>query len=112
MEVVIQPELQARPDLADLARRASRWLEQAIGEPSARVKAVWGLQTDDRGRDVLELTLNDWTGSLAAQYSPEELQSEPRVSWRFIRQWGDLLQEYWHRRVRQYELQAAEAGEG
>jgi hypothetical protein len=112
MNIVIQPNLEAQPEFAEMARRASEWLPEAIGTPADRVKAVWGLRADEHGRPVLELTLVDWTGSLSGRYSPEELNSTLLARRRFIRQWGDLLQDYWHRREKQYELQDAESGEG
>lgn len=111
MDITIQPRLQENSQLADLARKASPLLPPAIGSPAARVKAIWDIAKDEHGRDMLELTLSDWTGSLTRRYSPEDFRDEPRLSWQFIRQWGDLLQNYSKRRIKEMELAFADTAE-
>jgi hypothetical protein len=108
-EIVIQPSLADEPELRAAIKRATPWLESAIGESANSVKAVWGLK-DQRGHKGLELTLEDWTGSISSFYAPDELDSEHHAYRRFYRQWGDLLQQYTRRQVERLRAEAAQSG--
>jgi hypothetical protein len=109
-EIKIQPSLAGEPELREAIQRATPWLERAIGEPANSVKAVWDLKQDEGGRKGLELTLEDWTGSVSSFYAPDELNSERQAYRRFYRQWGDLLQQYTRRQVERLRAEAAQSG--
>jgi hypothetical protein len=109
-EITIQPGLADEPELRQAIKRATPWLESAIGESANSVKAVWDLKQDERGRKGLELTLEDWTGSISSFYAPDELNSEHHAYRRFYRQWGDLLQQFTRRQVEKLRAEATQSG--
>src|SRR5271166_4929303 len=112
MKVHLLPELSKRKPLAGLVETATPVLEEAIGPPAARVTATWDFQPDDRGRPLIQLTLDDWSGQASARFAPEELQPPDRAYRRFYRLWGDLLQEASQRRVQALEAMVAQEQDG
>jgi len=81
-----------------LALQATQRLEEAIGPPAPRVSATWDLDEDERGRAAITLELADATESAKARFEPSELARDSnRTRLRFIRLWGDVLQEKSHR---------------
>ena len=46
---------------------------------------------DARGREVVELRVSDWTGSVGYRFAPGELADRNHMQYRLHRLWGDLL---------------------
>jgi len=107
MKVIYQPELAERKAFAEIAEAATPVLEQAIGAPAARVTATWGLRVDG-SRNLIRLTIADWSGQATAEFEPAELKV-PDPAWRkFLRLWGDLLQEVSERITRELKTVGTE----
>jgi hypothetical protein len=75
-----------------LLQQVTNQLEEILGPAAARVKAEWDRQTDAKGRLLFILSLTDWTGSVRADFAPDELRSADHLRYRLHRLWGDLLQ--------------------
>lgn len=103
MKTYIEPKLAENKVLKGIVEAASPILEHGIGEPASRVTATWSLESDNRSRPLLRLTLSDWAGKATGDFAPEELQPPERAYRRFYRLWGDLLQEVAQRKIQELE---------
>ncbi len=103
MQVQYRPELMAEPKLQEIVRSATPVLEEAIGPPASRVTVTWGLRQDESGRTLIQLRVADWSVEAAAEFAPKELQPPDSARRRFIRLWGDLLQEASRRQIQLLE---------
>lgn len=108
MKITYEPELARRSDLVEIAKAASVVVEQAIGPPAERVTATWGIQSDERGRANMELSIADWSGHATTRFRTEELQPPEQARLRFIRLWGDLLEQASKRLMQELETVGAE----
>jgi hypothetical protein len=88
----LSANLEARGDLAELARRADRVLMPMLLERSQTAKALWDVSRDRQGRDVLTLALTDPWGYAAGDFAPDELGNEENLRRRFDELIGDLIQ--------------------
>jgi hypothetical protein len=104
----LDPAIEANPDLLAAVRRANELLEVELGRSSGLVSASWKLLHDDRDRALLRLTISDWTGSVYAVFTPDDLKDAWKTQGRMIRLWGDLLQIRSHELLD--EMQAASSG--
>jgi hypothetical protein len=72
--------------------RANALLEAESGSSGGLVRAEWDLTQDERGRDLLTLTLSDYSGEVTTRLTPADLANAGLLRVRFHRLWGDLLQ--------------------
>jgi hypothetical protein len=87
-----------------LLQQATARLEEVVGSSAGQVQAEWNRTKDSRGRTIYTLRLSDWTGTVSADFAPDELQSSS-LRYRLLRLWGDLLQ------VRSHKLLEGLTGE-
>jgi hypothetical protein len=62
-----------------------------MGFSASRSKAEWILTHDNRKREIIELRVSDWTGSVGYRFAPDELFDREHIEYRLGRLWGDLL---------------------
>jgi hypothetical protein len=93
-----------------LLQQATKRLEEVLGSSAGQVKAEWDRTEDAKRRIIYTLRLSDWTGSVSAAFTPDELQSPSLMRYRFVRLWGDLLQVRSHKQLE--ELTGAGRQEG
>ena len=91
MPNTIRPEIEQRSDLGPAVQDASAYLQE-LGPSASQALAEWSLIQDERGRELINLRLSDWTGSVEYRFAPEELSSPAQIRRRLHRLWGDLLQ--------------------
>jgi len=91
MQTLIHPEIEGRSDLKTAIDRATELLAEEMGGSAATAKVEWTLKQDPRGRELLELRVSDWTGSVGYRFAPTELESRNHMQYRLHRLWGDLL---------------------
>ena len=84
-----------------LLQQATTRLEEVLGQHADEVKAEWDRGEDAKGRIVYTLRLSDWTGSVSASFTPEELQSPSHVRIRLYHLWGELLQVRSHKQLQE-----------
>jgi hypothetical protein len=99
MHVNVQEKIRNNPELASAVVQATNLLEAEVGQSNGSVTADWNLIRDDSGRNLIGLTLSDFTGSVAAQFTHDEIMQSPRVEGRLVRLWGDLLQVRSHKQL-------------
>ena len=99
MAVSFSERIRRTSSLELLARQATHQLEEAIGPAAPRVSAFWDLSDDGR---AVTLQLTDAPESVNARFELGQLGKSPiNDDLRFIRLWGDLLQERSHRQLQQ-----------
>jgi len=91
MDKLVDSSIRGRPDLQGGVDSATELLEEEMGASAATAKAEWTLTQDNRSRDVLELRVSDWTGSVGYRFAPDELTDRNHMQYRLHRLWGDLL---------------------
>ena len=99
----------------ELLKQATQYLEEVIGPAAATAKAEWDRTTNDKGHKLYTLRLSDWTGSVTASFTPEELKFLPYLRIRLYRLWGDLLQvrsDVQHRKVQKLVQELGQEAEG
>jgi hypothetical protein len=112
MKLIVSPEIESVPSLAEQVHTASTLLEESIGQAAERATAEWAPSRDDRGRPRLELRLSDWAGEASALFAPEELTPDARLRQRFRDVWGDVLQVGSHRLIQRIKESSATASGG
>jgi hypothetical protein len=88
-------DVQYSPEARGLTRveQASNLLADILGPHSSQlVKATWSRVQDHQGRTLYRLTIRDFTGEVATDFAPDELENPPHMRVRLYRLWGDLLQ--------------------
>src|SRR5438128_50772 len=78
---------------------ASGILSDIIGPSGSEVRAEWSHRLDSQGRPLIRLQLSDYTGSVEADFAPDELEKPRQVRYRLHRLWGDLLQVRSHKQL-------------
>jgi hypothetical protein len=101
-EPKLSPTVQADERYRALARNATTVLWDAIGVVPGPVEPRWDVVKDYKDRDLLRLTLKDWTGEVRADFSPDELTHDYHLRWRFYKLWGDLLQVRTRQQLREF----------
>jgi hypothetical protein len=91
MDVVKDDAIRQAGDLDAAVDKATDLLKEELGPSAADARVQWTLSKDDRGREVVNLTLSDWTGSVGYRFAPIELGDESHMRLRLHRLWGDLL---------------------
>jgi hypothetical protein len=91
MQRQIDPAISSRPGLETAVARATDILAEEMGASAARSKVEWSLTRDHRSREVIELRVSDWTGSVGYRFAPTELTDQDHMQYRLHRLWGDLL---------------------
>jgi len=97
MTTNITETIKTSPDLASSVEQADKILASVIGNSIVSVRADWIEERDTRNRLGAKLTLSDPSSSVSAIFSADELKNPDRLERRFIRLWGDLLQEISHK---------------
>ena len=100
---IVDDAIREDAELTASIDRSRELLEDVIGPSNAPlVDAGWSLSVT-RGKKIANLTLSDWTwpSGVQAHFEPNDLASRAEVRSRFIRLWGDLLQERNHRQIRE-----------
>lgn len=92
MKTQMQETLRSRRDLTEGIERANRILEDELGESAKLVSAEWSLVKDAQGRELILLTLSDFTGDTHTVFAPEEFKRASSLRGHLYRLWGDLLQ--------------------
>jgi hypothetical protein len=101
MRVVFRTKIYNWGEGETLVRHATRRLEEVVGPAAPHVTAEWDLGEDERGKAVFVLRLSDGSVSVSATFTPEEMAAGGLMRLRFIRLWGDLLQERSHRQLQE-----------
>ncbi len=91
MTTSVDPAIRSRPDLGDRVDRATELLAGQMGASAATAKAEWALTKDHRSRDIIELRVSDWTGTVGYRFALDELDDHDHMQHRLHRLWGDLL---------------------
>ncbi len=91
MKTLVDPAIRSRPDLESAVDQATKLLAEEMGASAARAKAEWTLTEDTRIRELIELRVSDWTGSVGYRFAPDELDDRDHMRYRLHRLWGDLL---------------------
>jgi hypothetical protein len=91
MHKQIDPEIGRRPDLKSAVDRATELLAEEMGASASTAKAEWSLTQDTRSRELIELRVSDWTGTVGYRFAPDELTNRNHMQYRLHRLWGDLL---------------------
>src|SRR5438309_1732143 len=92
MTSTIDKKIENDTDLALAIQGASSILEGILGRSKDVVTAEWHLGRDGRNRPFVELLLSDFSGSVAARFSSDELRKKEHLEKRLNWLWGDLLQ--------------------
>ena len=92
MNVTFSDKVKLPAEEFDLVQKATTILDDVLGPSSDRVKAEWDRTEDNLGRPVFVLRISDWTGSVAAYFTPEQLASSSFMRVRLHHVWGNLLQ--------------------
>ena len=109
-EVTLSHGIRERPGLQERIQQATQLLEEVLGADAGAVRGEWDQGEDARGRTLLILRLSDFTGSVAAAFEPDELESPNHLSSRFNRLWADLLRIRSHRQLQEILQGSAEEG--
>ncbi len=91
MQKQVDPAIKGRADLETAIDRATDLLAEEMGRSASTAKAEWTLTRDTRSRELLELRVSDWTGSVGYRFAPDELADRDHMQYRLHRLWGDLL---------------------
>ena len=91
VKTVVDPAFQNRPDLKSKIHQATELLDGQMGPSASRSTAEWILTQDFQSRDVIELRVSDWTGTVGYRFAPDELEDAEHMEHRLHRLWGDLL---------------------
>jgi hypothetical protein len=91
MQTLIDPAIRSRPDLETAVTRATDFLTLRMGVSASKSNAEWNLTQDNRKREIIELRVSDWTGSVGYRFAPDELFDREHMEYRLGRLWGDLL---------------------
>ncbi len=89
---VIRNNLNRDAGLRSQVEMATKVLDEVLGTSRGLVSVDWDLGEDGQGRPVLILKLSDFTGTVTASFSPDELAKPQHMKTRLFRLWGDLLQ--------------------
>ncbi len=115
MEVYYSPEARQWAKGWTLLEQATARLANILGPQSSQlVKAEWDRVPDRQGRPLYRLTIRDFTGEAATDFTPDELQNPLHMQVRLSRLWGDLLQirnNQQHQLVQTLSAQLATASE-
>jgi len=79
-------------ELSDLVRGTDQLLQDELQKYSRLADAKWDLQSDDKGRPLLLLTLRDPFGFTSDRFAPDEIRNRDDFPVRVHRLVGDLLQ--------------------
>ena len=106
IEVKIDEAIRKDPKLRPLIERASTSLEEEIGTSKYSVSAEWTLEKSGQELPMIGLKISDGVDSASDRFEPAFLERVPDSSLRirFIRLWGDLLQEKSHRQMKHLNL--------
>jgi hypothetical protein len=88
----ISSEIQQNEELRSAVERGSEHLLAVLGNSAGLVEADWTTATDSRNRQLVRLKLSDFTGSVQADFAPDELDTDWHLADRLYSLWGDLLQ--------------------
>ena len=80
------------PQRAAAVVHASEILESMVGRSAARTSATWAKATDAEAREIVRLTLKDWTCELSTDLAPDEFADEWHLEGRLLTFWGDFLE--------------------
>lgn len=97
--VEISPGIRAEPRLQGGVEFATGVLGQTVGHSSSLLRLRWDKASDDRGRPLVRMTLEDWTGKVDTYFAPDDLTSEESLRGRFYKVYGDLLQIRSHKQL-------------
>jgi hypothetical protein len=107
---IFRARFHSLPWLTMLTERAMVVLHEILGTSRGLVSEVWDLAEDVQGRPVVTLTLSDFTGIVAAVFTPTELEDSGLVRSRLNRLWGELLQIRSHKQLERMTKSLFEAG--
>jgi hypothetical protein len=88
----VHEKIRSNESLCSGVAQANALLEAESGPSAGQVAADWDLTRDESGRNVLTLTLSDYSGAVTARFTPEDLANAGSLRIRLHRLWGDLLQ--------------------
>lgn len=108
MTTTMDETIKASPDLAAAIERADKILASVIGNSVVSARADWTEERDAQNRRAGKLTLSDPSSSVSTLLSLTELKNPDRLERRFIRLWGDLLQEISHKQMAKLRQSVAE----
>ena len=80
------------PTLGPAVNEADNLLGAIAGSSALSLTTDWRLQQDSKSRKTICVTVTDPSGSVNAQFAPEELTRPYHLYTRLYQLWGDLLQ--------------------
>ncbi|SIN88341.1 hypothetical protein SAMN05444166_1429 [Singulisphaera sp. GP187] len=89
---IIRKGVNQNPRLLKQVEVATRVLGEVLGASRSLVSMDWDQGEDGQGQPIVILKLSDFTGTVAATFTPEELVDEVHMRTRLYGLWGDLLQ--------------------
>jgi hypothetical protein len=108
-EVILQPEVAKDPMLKGIVEAVTPILSREIGEEAT---ATWSIHRDDDDFLRLRLVVSDWENRVAAEFTPEELQSADRARSRISRLWRNLLKGAFRQKMQAVEEAVAKEEAG
>ena len=111
MKVTYSDEAKQWRDGIVLLQQATKLLEEVLGPAAAWVMAEWDRQEDARGHSFCTLRISDWTGTVSANFTPDELHSSSQDRYLWYRLWGDLLQVRSHQQLSELTSGSVQVGE-
>lgn len=98
-EVIYGFGIQQEKELQELAEKATKTLDDLLGNEANDVSAEWDYGPGSHARPVFILRISDSDGSASAAIDPEEMKSAKDLRWRLRRLWGALLRVKSHKRL-------------
>ncbi|MEX0939113.1 MAG: hypothetical protein WDZ59_14715 [Pirellulales bacterium] len=91
-KIEVDERIQADEALHSRVLAAVSELERILGRSAPVVSARFDQVEDNDRRQLIRLTLSDFTGDVVADFAPGELTDDSQMDDRLHRLWGDLLQ--------------------
>jgi hypothetical protein len=101
MQVTYSDSARQPEERYTLLRRATERLDDVLGPSSGQVTAAWDRVTDEKGRELYRLSIDDFTDKATVTFAPQELESPTHVRVRLHQLWGKLLQDRNQRQLQQ-----------
>src|SRR5580765_1665880 len=97
MQVKVQEKIRDNPNLASVVDQATKLLEDVVDSSDDPPTAHWSLSPDEQSRPLVELELSDFAGSVARQFSIDELSNSSHLEGLQRRVWRELLRVRFHK---------------
>jgi hypothetical protein len=101
--VVYHPSIRQSPDLYALAEKATRRLDEIVGEHRADAEAEWDTAEDaNKQKGLVTLTIREHPEEVRGSMAREDLERPDVLRARLGLLWDDLLADRLHRLLREF----------